>query len=146
MPCQGEPPSSTAVILAFPGQALKPSDAAWRISPTERDELARWEKVSGRYGWQIGGRDGPSIETGRDGRQYVRIMLRPVSDDLVYFVAPEMTRGGRGWTVLDRRGVAKSWSTLRDALESICPTVWQFGLSHLSAAPAKPGVPGRQPS
>ncbi|WP_148360314.1 hypothetical protein [Acidisphaera rubrifaciens] len=76
----------------------------------------------------------------------MRIMLRPVSDDLVYFVAPETTDSGRVWTVLDRRGVAKSFSTLRDALESICPTLWQFGLDRVSMAPGKPGLPGRRPT
>lgn len=113
---------------------------------TERDELTRWVRISGRYGWQVGGPDSPPIETERDGRQYVRIMLRPVRDDLVYFVAPEMAGARRVWTVLDRRGVAKSWNSLRDALESICPTLWQFALSSISASPATPGVPNCHPS
>jgi hypothetical protein len=113
--------SRLATILAFP---------TGRLSMQDRADLARWASISGRYGWRVGSEGGPAVETARDGREHVRITLRALDDDALYFVS----RGRGGWTVLDRRGVDYLCVTLSAALESICPTLWH-GTTHSLAAP-----------
>jgi hypothetical protein len=101
----------SATILAFP---------TGRLSMQDRADLARWGAISSLYGWRAGAEGGPAVDTTQDGQEHVRIMLRALDDDAVYFISRE--RGG--WTVLDRRGAASVWASLLDALESICPTRW----------------------
>ncbi len=113
--------SRSATILAFP---------TGRLSIQDRADLARWASISGRYGWRVGADGGPSVETTRDGGEHVRVTLRALDDDALYFVS----RGRGGWTVLDRRGVDYQCGSLRAALESICPTLWH-GAAQALAAP-----------
>jgi len=113
--------SRSAAILAFP---------TGRLTMQDRADLARWGSISWQYGWRVGAEGGPPVETTRDGREHVRITLRALDDDAIYFVS----RGRGGWTVLDRRGVDYQCASLRAALESICPTMWQ-GAAQALAAP-----------
>jgi hypothetical protein len=112
--------SRFATILAFP---------TGRLTMQDRADLARWTSVSARYGWRVGAEGGPPVETTRDGREHVRITLRALDDDAVYFVV----RARHGWTVLDRRGVDYQCASLRAALESICPTLWHGATQSLAA-------------
>jgi hypothetical protein len=96
-----------------------------RFSRPELSELARWEATSCRHGWSVGDGEMSPVEVAEDGVEYVSLYLAAVSGGPVYFLKP----GPGSWAVVDGRGNARRYATLRAALEFVCPTLAQRELS-----------------
>jgi hypothetical protein len=88
-----------------------------RFSHRELSELAHWQAVSSRHGWSVGDGDLSPVETDEEG-DYGSLYLDAVFGGPVYFVRPIFA----GWSLVNGRGVAQPFISLRAALEHVCPT------------------------
>ena len=104
-----------------PNTTGSPTATPTTFGPADRDELHRWASAAQTIaGWFVQRPDGGMIAQTDTGQQYAVLTVGSPDRDGVLMVQPGVCR----WELRDADGLTfATFGTLREALESVCPTI-----------------------